>query len=74
MPIKEVSKELGFSTDSLRTWLKNAGLNPNSANKENNQAKRICELEDKLKAARKQLQLKDEVISILKKSIGIIYQ
>ena len=34
MPIKEVSKELGVSTDSLRTWLKNAGLNPNSANKD----------------------------------------
>ena len=73
MPIKEVSKELGVSTDSLRTWLKNAGLNPNSANKDNRHA-RIRELEDKLKAARKQLQLKDEVISILKKSIGIIYQ
>ena len=66
MPIKEVSKELGVSTDSLRTWLKNAGLNPNSANKDNSQAKRIRELEDKLKAAQKQLQLKDEVISILK--------
>ena len=72
MPIKEVSQEV--STDSLRTWLKNAGLNPNSENKENNQAKRIRELEDKLKAAQKQLQQKDEVISILKKSIGIIYQ
>ena len=74
MPIKEVSQELQVSTDSLRTWLKNAGLNPNSENKENNQAKRIRELEDKLKAAQKQLQLKDEVISILKKSIGIICQ
>ena len=41
MPIKEISKELGVSTDSLRTWLKNAGLNPNSANKDNSQAKRI---------------------------------
>ena len=69
MPIKEVSKELGVSTDSLRTWLKNAGLNP----KDNSHA-RIREIEDKLKAALKQLQLKDEVISILKKSIGIIYQ
>ena len=74
MPIKEVSQELQVSTDSLRTWLKNAGFNPNSENKENSQAKRIRELEDKLKAAQKQLQQKDEVISILKKSIGIIYQ
>ncbi|MBR1730239.1 MAG: transposase [Selenomonadaceae bacterium] len=38
MPIKEVSKELGVSTDSLRTWLKNAGLDPNSANKNNSHA------------------------------------
>ena len=74
MPIKEVSQELQVSTDSLRTWLKNAGFNPSSENKENSQAKRIRELEDKLKAAQKQLQQKDEVISILKKSIGIIYQ
>ena len=74
MPIKEISQELQVSMDSLRTWLKNVGLNPNSANKENNQAKRIRELEDKLKAAQRQLQQKDEIISILKKSIGIIYQ
>ena len=74
IPIKEVSQELQVSTHSLRTWLQNAGLNPNSANKENNQAKRIRELEDNLKAAQKQLQQKDESISILKKSIGIIYQ
>ena len=59
LSIKEASKELGVSTDSLRTWLKNAGLNPNSENKENNQAKRIRELEDKLKAAQKQLQQKE---------------
>ena len=62
MPIKEVSQELQVSTASLRTWLKNAGFNPNSAKRQ----------KDSLKAAQKQLQQKDEVISILKKSIGII--
>ena len=45
MPIKEVSQELQVSTDSLRTWLKNAGLNPNSAKSQ----------KDSLKAAQKQL-------------------
>ena len=74
MPLKEVSKELGVSTDSLRTWLKNSGFDPKAENRDNNQNKRIRELEDKLKAAQKQLQHKDEVIEILKKSIGIIYQ
>lgn len=28
MPLKQVSEELGVSTDTLRTWIKKAGLNP----------------------------------------------
>ena len=72
IPIKEVSKELGVSTDSLRTWLRNSGFNPNSENRDNNQNKRIHELESKVRSLEKKLAQKDEVINVLKKSIGII--
>ena len=72
IPLKEVSKELGVSTDSLRTWLRNSGFNPNSENRDNNQNKKIHELEAKIRSLEKKLTQKDEVINVLKKSIGII--
>ena len=74
IPIKEVSKELGVSTDSLRIWLKNYDFDPKAENRDNSQTKKIHELEAKIRSLEKKLEYKDEVISILKKSIGIIYQ
>ena len=72
LSIKEVSKELGVSTDSLRTWLRNYGFDPKAENRDNSQAKKIHELEAKIRSLEKKLELKDEVITVLKKSIGII--
>ena len=72
IPIKEVSNELGVSTDSLRTWLRNFGFDPKAENHDNSQAKKIHELETKVRSLEKKLAQKDEVINVLKKSIGII--
>ena len=73
MPMKQVSEELGVSMDSLRHWLKKSGLNPAPENRGNLQNKKIHALESELKSLRKELEKKDEIITILKKSIGIIY-
>ena len=59
--------------DSLRHWLKKSGLNPAAENRGNLQNKKIHALESELKSLRKELEKKDEIITILKKSIGIIY-
>ena len=72
IPIKEVSNELGVSTDSLRTWLRNFGFDPKAENHDNSQAKKIHELESKVRSLEKELAQKEEVINILKRSIGII--
>ena len=72
LSIKEASKELGVSTDSLRTWLRNFGFDPKVENRDNSQAKKIHELEAKIRSLEKKLEHKDEVIAVLKKSIGII--
>ena len=71
-PITDVAKELGVSTDSLRTWLKNAGVMPSVADRSNKDAKRIRELEVANRELKKQAAEKDEVIKLLKKSIGIL--
>lgn len=73
VPMKQVSEELGVSIDSLRHWLKKSGLNPAAENRGNLQLKRIQVLESELKSLKKELEKKNEVIDILKKSIGIIY-
>ena len=72
LSIKEASKELGVSTDSLRTWLRNYGFDPKAENRDNSQAKKIRELEAKIRSLEKKLEHKDEIITVLKKSIGII--
>ena len=69
---KEVADELGVSVESLRNWLKLAGVNPVTANRSNKDAKRIKELEAQLREARKREAEKDEVITVLKKSVGIL--
>ena len=57
--------------DSLRHWLKKSGLNPAPENRGNLQNKKIHALESELKSVRKELEKKDEIITILKKSIGL---
>lgn len=69
---REVANELGVHPDTLRNWLKHTGHNTASLNKSNKETQRIRQLEQELKALRKQTQEKDEVIRILKKSIGIL--
>ncbi|MBR6013964.1 MAG: transposase [Selenomonadaceae bacterium] len=73
MPLKQVSKELGVSTDTLRTWIKKAGLNPAVENRSSLMNKKIRDLEFEIKNLKKELAQKNDVIDILKKSIGIIY-
>ena len=72
LSIKGASKELGVSTDLLRTWLRNYGFDPKAENRDNSQAKKIHELETKIRSLEKKLEHKDEVITVLKKSIVII--
>ena len=71
-PSKEVAAELGICIDTLRSWLKLAGIQPGVADKQNRNDKRQRELEAEIRALRKQLAEKDEVIDILKKSVGIL--
>lgn len=72
-PSKEVAAELGICIDTLRNWLKAAGEpSPGQADRQNRDAKRARELEAENRAQRKQLAEKEEVIEILKKSVGIL--
>ena len=72
-PSHEVAKELGICIDTLRSWLKAAGApTPGQADRQNRDAKRLRELEAENRALRKKLEEKDEVIDILKKSVGIL--
>lgn len=71
-PSKEVAQELGICNDTLRNWLRQAGFEAGQIDKQNNNASRTKELEAEIRALRKQLAAKDEVIDILKKSVGIL--
>lgn len=72
-PSKEVATELGIRIDTLRNWLKAAGEpSPGQADRQNREAKRARELEAEVRLLRKQLIEKEEVIEILKKSVGIL--
>ena len=71
---KEVAAELGICIDTLKSWLKNMGLQPGATDKQNRNAKRQRELESEIRTLRKKLAEKDEVIDILKKSVGILSQ
>ena len=72
-PSKKVAAELGICIDTLRNWLKAAGEpSPGQADRQNRDAKRARELEVENRALRKQLAEKEEVIEILKKSVGIL--
>jgi len=69
---KEVADELGISVTSLRDWLKLSGVSPKEAGRSNKDAKRIRELEAQLREARKRESEKDDIIAVLKKSVGIL--
>ena len=68
----EVAKELGVCVDTLRNWLKSAGLQAGQCNRQNRDIRRIRELEAEVRTLRKQVAEKDEVIDVLKKSVGIL--
>ena len=68
----EVAKELGICIDTLRSWLKASGVQMGEASRQNREQQRIRELEAEIRALRKQLGEKEEVIDILKKSVGIL--
>ncbi len=67
----DVARELGISIDTLRNWLRAAGVKAGAANRENREARRIKELETQNRELRRQMAEKDEVIDVLKKSVGI---
>ena len=72
-PSREVASELGICIDTLRSWLKAAGApSPGQADRQNRDARRLRELEAEIRALRKKLEEKDEVIDVLKKSVGIL--
>lgn len=71
-PSGEVAAELGICPDTLRNWLKGVGVNAGQADRGSREAHRQRELEGENRALRKQLAEKDEVIAVLKKSVGIL--
>ena len=58
--------------DTLRSWLKASGVQMGQVSRQNREQKRIRELEAENRSLRKQLGEKDEVIDVLKKSVGIL--
>jgi transposase len=71
-PSVEVAKELGISVDTMRNWLKGIGVKAGQTDRDNRAFRRQRELESEVRALRKQLLEKDEVIDVLKKSVGIL--
>ena len=68
----EVAEELGICIDTLRSWLKASGGQMGQVSRYNQEQQKIRELEGEIRALRKQLGEKEEVIEILKKSVGIL--
>ena len=71
-PMREVAEELGVCTDTIRNWLKASGIQPKETERQNRLERRQRNLEAEIRSLRKQLAQKDEVIEILKKSVGIL--
>lgn len=71
-PSTEVAKELGICIDTLRSWLKAAGIQAGQVNRQNRDSRRIRELEAEIRTLHKQVAEKDEVIDVLKKSVSIL--
>ncbi len=68
----EAAKELGICIDTLRSWVKASGIQLGQASRMNREQQRIRELEMEVRTLRKQLGEKEEVIDVLKKSVGIL--
>jgi len=68
----QVAKELGICIDTLRSWLKASGIQMGQASRLNREQQRIRELEAEVRTLRKRLGEKEEVIDVLKKSVGIL--
>ena len=72
---REVAAELGICIDTLRNWLKAAGApTPRQADRSSREAQRLRELEVENRALKKRIAEKDEVIDVLKKSVGILFK
>ncbi len=61
---REVAKELGICIDTLRSWQKASGIQQGQASRQNLEQQRIRELEQEVRALRKQLGEKEEVIDV----------
>lgn len=71
-PIKEAASDMGICTDTLKKWLKDAGIQPIAADHGNRDAKNISGLEPENHSLRKSLSEKEEAFEIPKKSVGIL--
>ena len=71
-PMREIAQELGVCVDTIRNWLRAAGIQPAETERQNRMDRRQRDLEAEIRSLRKQLAQKDEVIDILKKSVGIL--
>ena len=69
-PSTEVAKELGICIDTLRSWLKAAGVQAGQVDRQNWDSRRIRELEAEVRALCKQVAEKDEVIDVLKNPLA----
>lgn len=72
LPLRAAASSLGICTDTLRSWVRASGSEPSSVERQNRNNRRQRELEAEIRALRKQLAEKDEVINVLKKSVGIL--
>ena len=63
---------IGRYVVAVRSWLKATGVQMGHASRQNREQQRIWELESEVRSLRKQLGEKEEVIDILKKSVGIL--
>ena len=73
-PIKDVASDLGICIDTLRSWIRKSGAQPSEVERNNRSNNRQRQLEAEIRSLRKQLAEKDDVIAILKKSVGILSQ
>ena len=71
-PMRKIAQELGVCVDTIRNWLRAAGIQPTETERQNRMDRRQRDLEAEIRSLRKQLAQKDEVIDILKKSVGIL--
>ena len=71
-PMREVAQALGVCVDTIRNWLRAAGIQPTETERQNRMDRRQRDLEAEIRSLRKQLAQKDEVIDILQKSVGIL--